>query len=75
MENQVQMEANSIGGNDSQINHPELTITDLQNVRAVLEVAVRRGTFAAAELSSIGAVYDKVNAFLNAVAPKSEDKN
>lgn len=47
---------------------PELTVTDLNNLRSVLDVAVRRGTFQAAELSSVGSVYDKLNAFLNALS-------
>lgn len=54
---------------------PELTVTDLNNVRSILDVAVRRGAFGANELTSIGAVYDKLSAFLNAVAAqKPEDK-
>lgn len=74
MENQAQMETPNVGGDTAQPSHPELTITDLQNLRAVVEVAVRRGVFAASELTSIGAVYDKLNAFLTAVAPKAEEK-
>lgn len=74
MENEAQMEMPAVGGEGTQPSHPELTITDLQNLRAVVEVSVRRGVFAAGELSSIGAVYDKLNAFLVAVAPKTEEK-
>ena len=48
---------------------PELSIADLQNLRTLIDVAVRRGAFNASELSSVGAVFDRVNAFLNAVAP------
>jgi hypothetical protein len=46
----------------------ELTIVDLSNLRSVVELAVRRGTFQASELSSVGVVYDKLNNFLNSVA-------
>ena len=54
---------------------PELTITDLANLRSIVDVAVRRGVFAANELSAVGATYDKINAFLNAVVPpKAEDQ-
>lgn len=54
---------------------PELTITDLLNIRSIVDVAVRRGVFAANEISAVGANYDKLNAFLNAVAPpKTEDQ-
>ena len=48
---------------------PELTVVDLQNLRQVVDVAARRGAFAGAELSSVGAVYTKLDTFLNAVAP------
>ena len=51
---------------------PELTVTDLTNIRSIVDVAVRRGTFVASELSAVGATYDKLNAFLNAVTPPPE---
>lgn len=53
---------------------PELTVNDLANLRSVIDVAVRRGTFGASELSSIGAVFDKLDKFLNAVTPPAETK-
>jgi hypothetical protein len=53
---------------------PELTITDLGNLRSIVDVAVRRGVFAANEISAVGATYDKLNAFLNAVAPPKTDE-
>lgn len=70
MENQAQMAMPAVEKNAEEFAHPELTITDLQNIKALVEVSVKRGTFAASELSSIGAVYDKLNSFLVAVAPK-----
>jgi hypothetical protein len=47
---------------------PELSITDLQNLRAIVDTAIRRGTFSGSEISSVGAVYDRVNNFINAVS-------
>lgn len=47
---------------------PELTISDLTNLRSIVETAVRRGAFQASELSAVGSVYDRVNTFLNAVS-------
>jgi hypothetical protein len=47
----------------------ELSIADLQNIRTLIDVAVRRGTFGATELSSVGAVFDRLNTFLSAVTP------
>lgn len=51
---------------------PDLTITDLNNIRAVIDVAVRRGAFSASEASGVGAVFDKLNAFLNSVNPPKQ---
>lgn len=55
---------------------PELTINDLQNIRALIETSVKRGAFVAQELSAVGAIYDRLNTFLNAVAtaPKTENQ-
>lgn len=51
---------------------PELNVSDLQNLRILLDVAVSRGAFKAPELSSVGAVFDRLNSFLNAVAPPAD---
>jgi hypothetical protein len=53
---------------------PELTITDLANIRAIIDVAVRRGAFAASEVSGVGTVFDKLNAFLNSVQPPKTEE-
>lgn len=56
-------------------NTPELTINDLANLRAIVDAACRRGAFSGAEATSVGTTFDKLNAFLNAVAPpKTEDQ-
>jgi len=49
---------------------PELTIADLTNLRAVIDVASQRGAFRAAEMSAVGAVFNKLNSFLEAVYPQ-----
>ena len=49
---------------------PELTIVDLQNIRAIIDVAASRGTFKAAEMEAVGATFNKLNKFLDAVAPQ-----
>lgn len=54
---------------EPQVGQPELTVTDLTNLRAIVDVAVRRGAFGAAELSAVGSTFDKLNAFVNAVTP------
>jgi hypothetical protein len=48
---------------------PELTVTDLQNIRAIIDIAATRGTFKAAEMAGVGQVYAKLDSFLNAVVP------
>ena len=72
MENQEQAQMatdEAVGGGATAAAQPELTISDLQNLRAIVEVAVRRGAFQASESSAVGATYDRLTAFLNAVAP------
>lgn len=77
MENQEQAQVAStegVGGEAPapQATPPELSIADLQNLRAIVDVAVKRGTFAAGEISAVGNVYDRLNAFLTAVTPAQE---
>lgn len=67
MENQTQ--AGPVGEDAVAPSQPELSVNDLLQVRAVVELAVRRGSFQANELSAVGAIYDRLNNFLNAVAP------
>lgn len=50
---------------------PELTLTDLQNLRSIIDVASRRGAFGAAELSSVGTAFDKLDRFLTSVLPQA----
>ena len=57
------------GAPAEQVQAPELNIADLQNIRAVIDTAVRRGAFGAGEASAVGSVFDRLNTFLNAVAP------
>lgn len=51
---------------------PDLTITDLQNLRSIIDVAATRGAFKAAEMAAVGSVFDKLNTFLNAVASNQQ---
>jgi hypothetical protein len=53
---------------------PELTINDLANLRAIIDMAVRRGAFSASEASGVGAAFDRLNAFLTAVAPQQKEE-
>jgi hypothetical protein len=48
---------------------PELTITDLQNVRSIIDIAATRGAFKAAEMAAVGTVFNKLDTFLQSVVP------
>lgn len=51
---------------------PELTVQDLGNLRAIIDVAAQRGAFRAPEMEAVGAAFNKLNTFLNAIAPAPE---
>ena len=44
----------------------DLNISDLAAIRNILEVASQRGAFKAAELESVGRVFNKLSNFLDA---------
>ena len=67
MENTV--DNGPVGQDQVDAGRPELKINDLLQVRACFELAVRRGAYQANEMSTVGAIYDRLNNFLNAVAP------
>jgi hypothetical protein len=46
----------------------ELTVQDLNALKAIIDVASTRGTFKPNEMVTVGSVYGKLDAFLNAVA-------
>jgi hypothetical protein len=52
----------------------ELTVTDLAGLKTIIDVASQRGAFKANEMLSVGTVYNKLEAFLNAVAPQEGTK-
>ena len=50
----------------------ELTISDLNAIRTIIDVASTRGAFRGNELEAVGKTFNKLNAFLESVAPKKE---
>nr|NDG05619.1 hypothetical protein [Oxalobacteraceae bacterium] len=42
----------------------QLTVADIKNIQSLLEAACSRGTWKAAEMTTVGNIYDKVTAFL-----------
>lgn len=61
-----------VGGAEEAVAAPELTVQDLGNLRAIIDVASQRGAFRAAEMAAVGSVFNRLNDFLNAVAPPAE---
>ena len=50
----------------------QITIADLDTLKNIVDLASTRGAFRGAELTQVGAVYDKLSAFLGEiVAPVS----
>ena len=49
-----------------------ITVADLDLLRSIVDLATARGAFRASELSQVGAVYDKLSAFLEAIAAQAQ---
>ena len=52
---------------DAPAEAPMVTVNDLVNIYNIIDLASKRGAFQAAELSSVGAVANKVKAFVDHV--------
>ena len=52
---------------------PSFTVQDLATTRSIIEVAASRGAFKAEEMAVVGQTYNKLSAFLAAVAPAAEN--
>lgn len=51
---------------------PELTVQDLNAMKSIIDVASQRGAFKPNEMATIGQVYNKLEAFLAAVAEQQQ---
>ena len=49
-----------------------ITITDLDTIRNIIDLACTRGAFRGGEVSQVGAVFDKLTAFLEAVIAQAQ---
>lgn len=49
---------------------PDLNVSDLVALKSIIEIATQRGAFKANELEAVGKTFNKLNAFLDAVAKK-----
>ena len=70
---QGQAQTTEAVGGAPEAKQPELTIQDLGNLRAIIDVASQRGAFRAAEMAAVGTAFNKLNDFLNAVAPQQQE--
>ena len=53
-----------------QQSNTDLSIADLKNLATIIDVASTRGAFRANEMATVGAMYNKLQAFLARVAPE-----
>ena len=53
-------------------NTTQITVADLDSLRVIVDLAAQRGAFHGAELTQVGAVYDKLTTFLNAVIAQAK---
>lgn len=51
-----------------------ITVADLDALRSIIDLAATRGAFHGAELSQVGAVFDKLTIFLNSVVAEAQAK-
>lgn len=49
-----------------------ITISDLQNILVLIDLATQRGALRAGELTSVGALYDKISTFVKESAGSEE---
>lgn len=57
---------------NKQADAPSVGLADIGFLLQVVEICSKRGAFNADEMAQVGAVYDKVKAFLTANAPKPD---
>lgn len=53
----------------------DLTINDLAQLKAIIDVAAGRGAFKPGEMAAVGTVYNKLNGFLEQVAKQGQQTN
>ena len=53
-------------------NNTQITIADLDTIKNIIDLACTRGAFRGAEISQVGAVFDKLTAFLQAVIEQAK---
>jgi hypothetical protein len=56
------------------MDNTQITIADLDTIKNIIDLACTRGAFRGAEISQVGAVYDKLTAFLEAVIAQAKEQ-
>jgi len=51
---------------------PDLTVQDLQALKAIIDVASQRGAYKPNEMEVVGRTYNRLDSFLQAITPKQE---
>ncbi len=70
VKDQVGQDSPALEAQNQQPQGPDLNVSDLAALRNIIEVATTRGAFKATELEAVGKTFNKLNAFLEAVAKK-----
>lgn len=53
-------------------NNTQITVADLDTIKNIIDLACTRGAFRGSEVSQVGAVFDKLTSFLNAVIEQAK---
>jgi hypothetical protein len=56
------------------MDNTQITIADLDTIKNIIDLACTRGAFRGAEASQVGAVYDKLTLFLDAVIAQAKEQ-
>jgi hypothetical protein len=71
-ENKVQNDSAAVQEAAAPQQAPDLTVSDLNALKTIIDVATQRGAFKASEMEAVGKVYNKLSLFLASVAPAKE---
>lgn len=61
---EAEVKSETVAQEQPQAEPVQLTVTDLQLISRIIDLASRRGAFQAAELSQVGDVFNKLSSFL-----------
>ena len=63
-ENNIQANATDASASQQPVENVTLGVADLQNAAQIIDVAVQRGAFKAGEAAQVGAIFNKIIAFI-----------